>query len=336
MISRHLMTEGNREKYRRWCLDNSRYCDDSDSDINIDGEGDSDSNCVRRDSHEVSNAAIACYNALVEEITNVFEDENQKAYKIGARSKYHLLLDSIWKKLVSKLKEINLFAGRVESRLVELFRHQVTPNHYTIVVCRTNTMLSKKVKRLRQALREEVYMLENPLRTLWTDDEVKALREGLERYTGSSTPYGDIIRDKDYRIFWDKGRTNTSLRDKARNLGIKNMVRVSDDDDVYDLVENSLQVMAAKRFAKKKRKRSEIIERRKESAESDWSPRLRWTDAEEQALIEGYNKYISTGCKILWAMILKDPEYSEILQNRNNVNLKDKMRNLQRNIAELN
>jgi hypothetical protein len=328
------MMEGNREKYRRWRLDNSHYCDDNDSDI--DSEGDSDSNCVRRDSHEVSNAAIACCNALVEEVTNVFEDENRKAYKILARSKCHLLLDSIWEKLVSKLNEMNLFAGRVESRQVELFRHQVTPNHYTIVVCRTKKTLSKKVKRMRQALREKVCILENPLRTLWTDGEVKALREGLERYKGSSTPYGDILRDEDYRILRNKGCTNTSLRDKARNLGIKNMVRVSDDDDVNDLVENSLQVMAAKRVAKKKRKRTEITERRKECAESDWSPRLRWTDAEEEALIEGYNEYISTGCKLLWAMILKDPEYSEILQNRNNVNLKDKMRNLRRKFAELN
>lgn len=176
--------------------------------------------------------------------------------------------------------------------------------------------------------------MEIPSKIFWTGNEEKAFREGMEKFKCSSTPYIDILRDQDYRIL--RNRSNVDLKDKARILGIKVMVRISADDDVNGLREIHQQVMAAKINEGNKKKRREIIERRITSADiRGWTFRLRWTNTEELALIEGYNKYSSEGCKLPWAMILKDPDYSVILQNRNNKHWKDKMINIKRKNAEL-
>ncbi|KAL3616155.1 hypothetical protein CASFOL_001402 [Castilleja foliolosa] len=54
------------------------------------------------------------------------------------------------------------------------------------------------------------------------------------------------------------------------------------------------------------------------------APKQKWTSEEEAALKAGIRKY-GIG---KWSTILKDPEFSQILQSRSNVDLKDKYRNL--------
>ncbi|KAG8384266.1 hypothetical protein BUALT_Bualt04G0100500 [Buddleja alternifolia] len=54
------------------------------------------------------------------------------------------------------------------------------------------------------------------------------------------------------------------------------------------------------------------------------APKQKWTSEEEAALKAGIQRY-GTG---KWSTILKDPEFSRVLQSRSNVDLKDKWRNL--------
>ncbi|XP_059293504.1 telomere repeat-binding factor 1-like isoform X2 [Lycium ferocissimum] len=54
------------------------------------------------------------------------------------------------------------------------------------------------------------------------------------------------------------------------------------------------------------------------------APKQKWTSEEEAALKAGVAKY-GVG---KWSTIIKDPEFSDILRSRSNVDLKDKWRNL--------
>lgn len=54
------------------------------------------------------------------------------------------------------------------------------------------------------------------------------------------------------------------------------------------------------------------------------APKQKWTSEEEAALKAGIHKYGAGK----WSTILKDPEFSNILRSRSNVDLKDKWRNL--------
>ncbi|XP_074576727.1 single myb histone 2-like [Curcuma longa] len=54
------------------------------------------------------------------------------------------------------------------------------------------------------------------------------------------------------------------------------------------------------------------------------APKQKWTQDEEAALKAGVNKHGAGK----WRTILKDPEFSNVLRNRSNVDLKDKWRNM--------
>ncbi|KAM7277396.1 hypothetical protein ACFE04_019262 [Oxalis oulophora] len=54
------------------------------------------------------------------------------------------------------------------------------------------------------------------------------------------------------------------------------------------------------------------------------NPKQKWTAAEEDALKKGITKH-GTG---KWKVILRDPEFSDILYSRSNIDLKDKWRNM--------
>ncbi|XP_042405626.1 single myb histone 6-like isoform X3 [Zingiber officinale] len=54
------------------------------------------------------------------------------------------------------------------------------------------------------------------------------------------------------------------------------------------------------------------------------APKQKWTQDEEAALKAGVNKHGAGK----WRTILKDPEFSNMLRNRSNVDLKDKWRNM--------
>ena len=58
--------------------------------------------------------------------------------------------------------------------------------------------------------------------------------------------------------------------------------------------------------------------------------RRHWTRTEDDALRRGVRKYTLKNKAMTWMGILKDPEFHEVLRARNNIDLKDRWRNLQK------
>jgi Myb-like DNA-binding domain len=54
--------------------------------------------------------------------------------------------------------------------------------------------------------------------------------------------------------------------------------------------------------------------------------RIPWSKEEERAVLDGHRRY--DGQPNMWASILEDPSFRDILKNRTNVDIKDKYRNL--------
>ena len=57
--------------------------------------------------------------------------------------------------------------------------------------------------------------------------------------------------------------------------------------------------------------------------------KISWSLEEEKALVDGISKHAASNPSQLWQLILLDKEFSDILKLRNNVDLKDKWRNIQ-------
>lgn len=249
----------------------------------------------------------------MKKVIEVFTDIRVNAYEIPPLVENHLNSEH-YSDFISKLKSLDLFAGRIEDRLKRgqtiRQRRRGKRVYYKVTVYRDQRLRYVGMKRERQALAEEVHEVEGPLRVLWTGDQVKALTEGFDKYKDSGTRWAHIKNDRDYRDILGN-KSNVDLKDKARNLkmgklsGIvrsqprrasRRVIDSEDDDDKDGEQDDSVFI---------KRRRSEEID-------EEVQPRLKridWTKAEEEALVEGHTEYINKGCKVRWSMILKDDRY---------------------------
>jgi hypothetical protein len=289
--------------------------------------------------NKISDKAVKRYEILLKKVIEAFEDRELQVYEIQAIVENHLI-EAHYCAFASKLKDMNLYVGRVEdknkkgqtNRQKRLGRLQKKPTRfYEIRVYRTYQLRNIENKRLRQALNEEIDEEEDPLRIPWTEIQVKALTEGFDRYKDSESLWANIKKDRAYHDIL-RNKSNVALKDKARNLGKNGDISMGrsearralgdDDEDNEESDEGEEDDKEEDGRWIKRRKINEGIYLRPE--------RTRWTDVEEEALVEGYKKYTNEGCKLPWAMILKDDKFGIILENRSNINLKDKMRNLRR------
>jgi hypothetical protein len=181
----------------------------------------------------VSDATIRRSDAVTKEVTKVLANKREKMCEIGPRVNDHLTLIT-YRNFVRYWKCKNKYAGRVKATQKELIRCQTirqrrrgSRQYYTTIVCRSKITFIREMKRLQDDLEEEVHIVESPLRKPWTDNQVKALREGIDRHREKRNLFASILKDEDYCDVLGN-RSNVALKDKARNLGIQ--ITVTEDE----------------------------------------------------------------------------------------------------------
>jgi hypothetical protein len=131
---------------------------------------------------KVSDTAVKRYDILMKKVIEAFEDRDLQIYKIQALVENHLI-EAHYCDFASKLKGMNLYAGRVEDKhkkgQTNRQKSRGRRRFYEIRVYRTYQLRNIGNKRLRRALNEEMDEEPSPLRVPWTEIQVKALVEGI-------------------------------------------------------------------------------------------------------------------------------------------------------------
>mmetsp|Transcript_26984 Transcript_26984/g.37204 ORF Transcript_26984/g.37204 Transcript_26984/m.37204 type:complete len:551 (-) Transcript_26984:1477-3129(-) len=187
----------------------------------------------------------------------------------------------------------------------------------------------------------------NRRRSTWSEAEKHALMEGYQRHGGSYDKWRKIQSDPDFReILAD--RTNIDLKDKYRNIQLSmasKMGFIPPDQPQHQQLESAPEGEQFEGHNLEVQYEVQLGEQSGMDGEGGQmdvpivvpvpvkttTPRHKdgdvpWTEEEKQALLQGYERYGSTSSK--WRRIQSDPDFSEILYRRTNVDLKDKYRNI--------
>ena len=150
--------------------------------------------------------------------------------------------------------------------------------------------------------------------------KVAAKKKATSAYEMESDEKNSAPKKKGSDAVKGKGDKKSKRSDKSVNDSDTEMAADSDDEGTsVDEIDYALK----KTIEGKKKRQSKMIPSRAVLAKPD-GKRMRWTEAEDEALINGMIKYKDTA----WAKICDDPDFSDTLKYRSNRDLKDRYVNL--------
>lgn len=157
--------------------------------------------------------------------------------------------------------------------------------------------------------------------------KVAAKKKATSAYEMESDEKNSAPKKKGSDSVKGKGDKKSKHSDKSVNDSDTEMAAVeeesaADSDDKGTSVDE-IDYALKKTIEGKKKRQSKMIPSRAVLAKPD-GKRMRWTEAEDEALINGMIKYKDTA----WAKICDDPDFSDTLKYRSNRDLKDRYVNL--------